>query len=54
MGRQNATQRYRAMQGICDDSATPELRRSCSVLNTDQGNRVVSRGNLSAVLDSKM
>jgi hypothetical protein len=50
---QDATQRYGAIQGICTDSATPELSLSCSVLLAEQGSRVVSRVNTSAVLDSE-
>jgi hypothetical protein len=49
----NVTQRYRAIQGICTDSGTPELSLSCSVLLAEQGSRVVSRVNTSAVLDSE-
>ena len=49
----NVTQRYGAIQGICADSVTPELSLSCSVLLAEQGSRVVSRGNRSAVLDSE-
>ncbi len=50
---QVAKQRYGAIQGICADSVTPELSLSCSVLLAEQGNRVFSRVNRSAALDSE-